>query len=132
MLMDGTHYWNFHGQPNSLHVVFVPIHQFSCFVKWKLGMIFLQVPKILNNDNYFICNSLPWGFLEALLRAFPKWKPNKSGNVFGGFTMLSWGLSNNYYNDPNAFIFSLTNKDNQQLKMKINSNDHKRNLIIHQ
>ena len=46
-------------------------------------MIFLQVPKILNKDNYFICNSLPWGFLEGLLRAFPKWKPNKSGNVFG-------------------------------------------------
>ena len=35
-----------------------------------------------------------------------------TGNIFGGFTMINWGLSATYYTDPSAFIFSLVNKMN--------------------
>jgi len=46
-----------------------------------------------------------------------------NGNVFGGYTEKSWGSSINdehgvYKYDPNAFIFSLINKENKPLKMK--------------
>jgi hypothetical protein len=48
----------------------------------------------------------------------------KSSNVFGGFTSVSWDGSSGYKSDPSAFIFSLTNKDNTPLKMKIDPNRH--------
>jgi len=35
-----------------------------------------------------------------------------TGNIFGGFTMINWGLPATYYTDPSAFIFSLVNKMN--------------------
>jgi hypothetical protein len=35
-----------------------------------------------------------------------------NGNIFGGFTSLSWGASSNYYSDPSAYIFSLVNQRN--------------------
>jgi hypothetical protein len=41
-----------------------------------------------------------------------------SGNVFGGYTEQSWSSSSGYKTDPNAFIFSLINKQNKPLKMK--------------
>jgi len=34
------------------------------------------------------------------------------GNIFGGFTSLSWGLPSNSYSDPSAYIFSLVNQHN--------------------
>jgi hypothetical protein len=34
------------------------------------------------------------------------------GNIFGGFTSLSWGLPSEYYSDPSAYIFSLVNQQN--------------------
>jgi hypothetical protein len=37
------------------------------------------------------------------------------GNVFGGYTDLDWRGNNQYYNDPNAFIFSLVNKESKPM-----------------
>jgi len=51
-------------------------------------------------------------------------KAKGSSYVFGGFTSVSWDDSSEWNSDPNAFIFSLTNKDNQPLKMNINPNEH--------
>jgi hypothetical protein len=46
-------------------------------------------------------------------------KAKQSKFIFGGYTTASWDSSNKFKSDPNAFIFSLTNKDNLPLKMKI-------------
>jgi len=48
-----------------------------------------------------------------------------SSYIFGGFTTVEWDSSGGKKSDPNAFIFSLTNKENKPLKMKIDRNDHK-------
>jgi len=43
--------------------------------------------------------------------------------IFGGFTSASWESgSYQYKTDPNAFLFSLTNKDNKPCKMNIDPN----------
>ena len=55
-------------------------------------------------------------------------KPKESSYIFGGFTTAKWEsgrLPGIYKSDPNAFIFSLTNKDNKPVKMKINPKRHK-------
>jgi hypothetical protein len=41
-----------------------------------------------------------------------------NGNVFGGYTEKSWTGFLDQKDDPNAFIFSLINKDNKPLKLK--------------
>jgi hypothetical protein len=46
-------------------------------------------------------------------------KAKESEFIFGGFTSVSWESSNELKSDPNAFLFSLTNKDSKPLKMKI-------------
>ncbi len=51
-------------------------------------------------------------------------KAKGSKFIFGGFTTVHWDKSNKWKSDPNAFLFSLTNKENQPLKMKIDSNRH--------
>ena len=38
--------------------------------------------------------------------------------------LLRWDTTNGCKSDPNALIFSLTNGDNQQLKMKVNPRRH--------
>ncbi len=57
-------------------------------------------------------------------------KAKGSSNIFGGFTSVHWG-SSDYKSDPNAFIFSLTNKDNKPLKMKVNPNRHEWAIRCH-
>jgi hypothetical protein len=52
-------------------------------------------------------------------------KAKHSRFIFGGFTTTDWDSTSEYKLDPNAFVFSLTNKDNKPLKMKINPNRHK-------
>ena len=47
-------------------------------------------------------------------------KAQGSDNIFGGYTEATWNVSDSYKSDANAFIFSLTNKDNQSLKMRTN------------
>ena len=51
-------------------------------------------------------------------------KAKQSSFVFGGFTSVEWDSSSGWKSDPNAFLFSLTNKDNQPAKMKVDSNEH--------
>jgi hypothetical protein len=60
-------------------------------------------------------------------------KVNGSSNIFGGFTSVSWQSSAKGYfkSDANAFIFSLTNKENRPLKMKIDPNRHKNAIGCH-
>jgi hypothetical protein len=52
-------------------------------------------------------------------------KAKHSRFIFGGFTTTDWDSSDDYKSDPNAFIFSLTNKDNTPLKMKIDPLRHR-------
>jgi hypothetical protein len=53
-------------------------------------------------------------------------KAKESSYIFGGFTSVSWESSTDskWKSDPSAFIFSLTNKDNRSVKMKIGPNRH--------
>jgi hypothetical protein len=44
-------------------------------------------------------------------------KAKNSGHIFGGYTNATWSSLIQYKYDPNAFIFSLTNKENQPCKM---------------
>jgi hypothetical protein len=58
-------------------------------------------------------------------------KAKESKFVFGGFTTVSWDSSSDYKSDPNAFLFSLTNKDNTPLKMKVDPDEHESAIICH-
>jgi hypothetical protein len=53
-------------------------------------------------------------------------KTSESSNIFGGFTSVAWESpllgSGKCKSDPNAFLFSLTNKENKPCKMKIDPN----------
>ncbi len=51
-------------------------------------------------------------------------KAKENSYIFEGFTTVEWDTSSKWKSDANAFLFSLTNKDNQPLKMKINTNKH--------
>jgi len=54
-------------------------------------------------------------------------KAKESEFIFGGFASVEWESNSfKYKSDPNAFIFSLTNKDNKPLKMDINPNENYR------
>jgi hypothetical protein len=58
-------------------------------------------------------------------------KAKGSSYIFGGYTTVSWVSSTytKWRSDPNAFIFSLTNKDNQPVKMEIKTNEDHRAII---
>jgi len=58
-------------------------------------------------------------------------KANGSSYVFGGFTSVEWDSSSGRKPDANAFIFSLTNKDNRPVKMKIDPNQHEYAICCH-
>jgi hypothetical protein len=45
-------------------------------------------------------------------------KASGSSYIFGGFTSVHWDRTSDYKSDPNAFLFSLTNRDNQPCKMR--------------
>jgi hypothetical protein len=45
-------------------------------------------------------------------------KAHGSSFIFGGFGSVSWESKMRSKSDPNAFLFSLTNKDNQPSKMR--------------
>jgi hypothetical protein len=53
-------------------------------------------------------------------------KAKGSQFIFGGFTTAIRDGSSRWESDRNAFIFSLTNKDNQPLKMEIKINERHR------
>jgi hypothetical protein len=58
-------------------------------------------------------------------------KAKESSYIFGGFTTVSWDRSSGCKSDPNAFIFSLTNKDRKPVKIKVESNRHHRAIYCH-
>jgi hypothetical protein len=78
-----------------------------------------------SNEFHSKCDGLP-NTLTIL-------KANGSSFIFGGFTSVSWQSSANgkWESDANAFIFSLTNKENRPLKMKIDPNRHKNAIGCH-
>jgi hypothetical protein len=51
-------------------------------------------------------------------------KAHGTSYIFGGFVSIDWDRSSGFKSDPNAFLFSLINKDNMPLKMKIDPNEH--------
>lgn len=82
---------------------------FSCDKKWKL-----------------IYRASEHGFSAEDFHAKCDYIPNTvtiiksaKGYIFGGFTSQTWNKSNTYKNDPNAFLFSLVNSENQPEKFKI-------------
>jgi len=58
-------------------------------------------------------------------------KAKGSKFIFGGFTSVSWDSFSEDKSDPNAFIFSLTNGDNQPVKIDIHPNRHRRAIYCH-
>jgi hypothetical protein len=60
-------------------------------------------------------------------------KAKQSSYIFGGYTTVGWESSAyaKYKSDQNAFIFSLTNKDNKPLKMEIDPGYHHRAICCH-
>ena len=61
-------------------------------------------------------------------------KANGSGFIFGAFTTAKWESCKRpgkMKSDPNAFIFSLTNKDNTLLKMKVDPRRHETAIYCH-
>ena len=46
-------------------------------------------------------------------------RAKQTGYIFGGFTSVAWASTNQFKSDPNAFVFSLTNKDNTPCKMNV-------------
>jgi hypothetical protein len=58
-------------------------------------------------------------------------KAHDSSYIFGGFTTVSWDSSSRCKSGPNAFIFSLTNKDNKPLKMKIHPKKRQYAIYCH-
>jgi hypothetical protein len=51
-------------------------------------------------------------------------KAKESKFIFGGFTAAEWESQYKWKSDPNAFLFSLTNKDSKPVKIKIDPNKH--------
>lgn len=47
------------------------------------------------------------------------------GHVFGGYTDAMWNQNDGYKTVKNAFLFSLVNKENEPLKIKINKENEK-------
>ena len=51
-------------------------------------------------------------------------KAHDSSYIFGGIASVTLNGLQPFKSDPSAFLFSLTNKDNTPLKMKIHSNQY--------
>jgi hypothetical protein len=58
-------------------------------------------------------------------------KAHDSSYIFGGFTTVSWDSTSEFKSDPNAFVFSITNKDNTPLKMKVEPDEHQYAIYCH-
>jgi hypothetical protein len=58
-------------------------------------------------------------------------KAKQTSFIFGGFTTAKWDSSGWCKSDANAFIFSLTNKDNKPLKMKIDPHEYESAIYCH-
>jgi hypothetical protein len=58
-------------------------------------------------------------------------KAKHGSYIFGGFASVSWDIKGSFKTDRTAFVFSLTNKDNTPLKMKIDPNRHEYAIFCH-
>jgi hypothetical protein len=58
-------------------------------------------------------------------------KAKESGFIFGGFTSVSWDSTSGCKSDPNAFLFSFTNKNNRPVKMKVDPYRHEYAIYCH-
>jgi BTB/POZ domain-containing protein KCTD9 len=60
-------------------------------------------------------------------------KAKESEFIFGGYTTVTWESSAGFKfkSDPNAFIFSLTNKDNKPVKMNIDPDPNRHDFAIY-
>ena len=56
---------------------------------------------------------------------------SKSGNVFGGFTEQEWHSRGDDVTDPNAFVFSLINKEDNPFKALCSKGDEKYAIYCH-
>ncbi len=70
-------------------------------------------------------------FIQGAMVIPTLFKAKDSSYVFGGFTTVDWDCSGDYKSDPNAFIFSLTNKDKRPIKIKMNPNKHQSAIHCH-
>ncbi len=55
----------------------------------------------------------------------------KSGNIFGGFTEQKWHSKGDDVTDPNAFVFSLINKEDNTFKALCSKGDEKYAIYCH-
>lgn len=51
--------------------------------------------------------------------------------IFGGFAEASWTSSHGYKSDPKAFLFSLTNKDEQPIRIPVDPSRSDYSLYMH-
>jgi len=81
---------------------FIRVCEFSADLNWRL--LYRASEDGFSSEMFHSkCDGLPNTL--TLIRS-------KNENTFGGFTSVPWDTSGKYYSDKNAFIFSLTNKDN--------------------
>jgi hypothetical protein len=91
---------------------FIRVCEFSADLNWRL--LYRASEDGFSSEMFHSkCDGLPNTL--TLIRS-------KNENTFGGFTSVPWDTSGKYYSDKNAFIFSLTNKDNSPFKVKIKEN----------
>jgi protein sidekick len=90
----------------------------------------LKLCEFNSNHNFKLCyRASEHGFgskyfhskCDGLSNTLTIFKASKTEFIFGGFTSAIWESceSGIFKLDPNAFLFSLTNKDNQPCKMNI-------------
>jgi hypothetical protein len=62
-----------------------------------------------------------------------KLKAPEFAYIFGGFTTVKWESTDEWkhVSDPNAFVFSLTNKDNKPCKLSVNPKKHQYAVCCH-
>jgi hypothetical protein len=58
-------------------------------------------------------------------------KAKGSSNIFGGFTSVDWNTTSQWKRDLNAFLFSLTNKDNKPVKINVGYNGFQNAIWCH-
>jgi hypothetical protein len=99
----------------NLEARLVGVCEFSMGTKWKL-LYRASKDGFAAQNFHSKCDSKP-NTLTII--------KSSHGNVFGGYTRQTWNATNvnnqnqGYMADKKAFVFSLTNKDNEPVKMKI-------------
>lgn len=82
---------------------------FSFYQEWKL-IYRANQSSFSGGEFHSVCDDIPHTL--TLVKTF-------NGNIFGGYTQETWENTDKYKRDPAAFLFSLVNRENQPLKIKI-------------